>query len=113
MKYTEEDVLDIIKYLSKEKDPKFILKEWGENKANEPLDLKGYEYPLFVYSFPIEVDDEELAIVTLVELYNTGIDNKMDSIMPKYMGFENYKNSWDAFSHKTYLHCFLDIKKRN
>jgi ribosomal protein S7 len=70
MKYTELEVLDIIKS-STDKDPKEVFTTWVNRKANTPLDLTKYQYGHFVYTFPIKVEGKEVADVTLVSLYGS------------------------------------------
>jgi len=45
MYYTEEQVIDIIKSITK-KSPTAILKKWGTKDSNIPLDLSKYQYPM-------------------------------------------------------------------
>lgn len=113
MKYTEEEVLDIIRTLT-DKDPVEVFDSWVNNqKANKLLDLSKYNYPLFVYTFPIILqeglgDGREVGEITLVDLYS--LSNR-DELMLKYLGKEKYDKSWSEFSHDTYLHCYLTINK--
>lgn len=109
MKYTREQVLDILKLATK--DPQSILDKWSIKKDNEPLDLTKYHYPLFLYTFPIIVNDEEVATFTLSELTNTGVDGHRDMLMSKYLTTDIYKRSWFAYSHESYLHSYLYIHK--
>jgi hypothetical protein len=75
MKYTEEEVLDIIRTLT-DKDPVEVFDSWANNqKSNKLLDLSKYNYPLFVYTFPIILqeglgDGREVGEITLVDLYS-------------------------------------------
>jgi hypothetical protein len=109
MKYTQEQVLDILKLVTK--DPQSILDKWSNKKDNEYLDLTKYKYPLFLYSFPIIVNEEEVATLTLAKITNTGVDNQIDMLMSKYLTTETYNNSWFAYSHESYLHSYLTIHK--
>ena len=109
MKYTEDQVLDILKLVTDQ--PETILNKWSNQKDNEPLDLKKYSYPLFLYTFPIIVNDEEVATVTLAKLQNTGVDGQRDKLMSKYLTTNVYKNSWHDFSHETYKDAYFHISK--
>lgn len=109
MKYTQEQVLDILKLVTK--DPQSILDKWSNKKDNEPLELNKYKYPLFLYTFPIIVNDEEVATFTLAQITNTGVDGQRDMLMSKYLTTDVYNSSWLAFSHESYLHSYLTIKK--
>jgi hypothetical protein len=109
MKYTQEQVLDILKLVTK--DPQSILDKWSLKKDNEYLDLTKYHYPLFLYTFPIILNDEEVATLTLAQISNTGVDGQRDMLMSKYLTTETYNTSWFAYSHESYLHCYLKIKK--
>lgn len=110
MKYTESEVLDIIKYAT-DKDPEEVFKAWINRKANIPLDLSKYNYPVFVYTFPIELNDRrKVGEITLVDLYSFS-ESSRDDLMLRYFGKENYDKSWDAYSHDTYLHCYFTIHK--
>lgn len=106
MKYKEAEVLDILKSLTPNGEE--ILENWNINKSNTPLDLKEYEYPLFVYSFPLIVEGEKVATITLAQLY--GVNGKND-LMQKYFGHKDFIKSWESFSHDTYLSCYLTINK--
>jgi len=109
MKFTETEVLDIIKSVT-DKDPQEVFTNWVVNrKANMPLDLTKYKYPQFVYTFPIKVEGKEVGDITLVDLYHN-TDCK-DDLMLKYFGKEDYDKSWNCFSHDTYLYCYLTIHK--
>lgn len=106
MKYKEAEVLDILKSLTPNGEE--ILENWNINKSNTPLDLKEYEYPLFVYSFPLIVEGDKVATITLAQLY--GVNGKND-LMQKYFGHKDFVMSWKSFSHDTYLDCYLTIHK--
>ena len=108
MKYTYDEVLDIIKSTT-DTDPKEVLSQWIIKKANTPLDLTDYEYPLYVYTFPITIEGKDVGDITLVDLYHN-IGGR-DDLMLKYFGKEDYDISWDCFSHDTYLFCYLTIRK--
>ena len=108
MKYTELEVLDIIKSVT-DKSPHKIFNAWINKKANTLLDLSKYKYPSFVYTFPIKIDDKEVGDITLVDLYHN--TSGKDDLMLKYLGKEDYDRSWDCFSHDTYLFCYLTIRK--
>jgi hypothetical protein len=108
MKYTEEEVLDIIKCAT-DKDPQEVFTTWVNRKANTPLDLTKYQYGNFVYTFPIKVDGKDVGDVTLVDLYHN--TSGRDDLMLRYLGKEDYDASWCEFSHDTYLFCYLTIRK--
>lgn len=109
MKYTEDQVLDILKLVTDQ--PETILNKWSNGKDNEPLNLKKYSYPLFLFTFPIIVNDEEVGTVTLAKLHNTGVDDQTDKLMSKYLTTNVYKNSWPSFSHETYKDAYFHISK--
>ena len=107
-KYSRDQVIDILK-LTAEK-PEEILKKWEINRDNTKLDLSKYKYQ-FVFTFPIIVNNEKVAEVTLVELKYTGIDYLESFLMGKYFTTEIYENLYGAFSPETYLHMFLHAIK--
>jgi hypothetical protein len=109
MKYTEAEVIDIIKCVT-DKDPQEIFKAWANRKANKVLDLTKDSHAHFVYTFPIVVDGKEVADITLVSLYGNSQSLK-DDLMLRYLGKEDYDASWCAYSHDTYLDCYLTIRK--
>jgi hypothetical protein len=104
MKYTEKEILDILKLTCD--NPEQVLLDWNNNKANTPVEFGTHDH--FVYSFPMIVDEEEVATITLASLYS--VDGR-DNLMQKYFGHEDYKTSWDTFSHDTYKFCYLTIHK--
>mgnify|MGYP003557288722 FL=1 len=108
MKYTESEVLDIIKSVT-DKDPQEIFTTWANRKANTPLDLTKNKYDQFVYTFPITIEGKDVGDITLVDLYQD--TSGRDDLMLKYLGKEDYDISWDCFSHDTYLFCYLTIRK--
>jgi hypothetical protein len=108
MKYTEAEVLDIIKCAT-DKDPQEVFTTWVNRKANTLLDLTKHQYNHFVYTFPIKVEGKEVADITLVDLYHN--TSSRDDLMLKYLGKEDYDGSWCEFSHDTYLYCYLTIRK--
>ena len=110
MKFTEEEVLDIIQSAT-DKNPKEVLKAWVNGKADKPLDLSNYNYPLFVYTFPLILNGEEVANITLASLSGNNSSVRED-LMLKYFGREDYELSWWTFSHDTYLDCYLTIHKK-
>ena len=93
MKYTESEVLDIIKCVT-DKDPQEIFTNWVTKKANTPLDITKFEYPHFVYTFPIKVDGKEVADITLVDLSSHSHQSLRDDLMLRYLGKEVYDESW-------------------
>ena len=109
MEYKEHEVLDILKSVSD--NPEKILLDWNINKANTPIDLKEWNYPYFVYSFPIIINNEEVATITLVSLYGGDLNSKKPDLIQKYFGHQEYEKSWWSFSHDTYLDCYLTIHK--
>lgn len=109
MKYTKKQVLDILKIVSN--DPKSVFDQWVIKNDNVYLDLSKYKYPLFIYSFPIEIGGELVATITLSQITNTGIDSQRDMLMSKYLTTDSYNKSWFAYSHETYKDCYLTIHK--
>jgi hypothetical protein len=105
MKYTESEVLDIIKSAT-DKDPNEIFNVWINKKSNTKLTKS---YTNFVYTFPIVVEGKEVGDITLVYLYNDG--SMREDLMLKYFGKDAYDISWWSFSHDTYLDCYLTINK--
>ena len=108
MKYTKAEVLNIIGTCTSE-NAETLLLNWNNNKANTPLDLEKRNYPYFVYSFPLILNEEEVATITLVESYGCGYD--LDDFMQKYLGHKDYEVSWHSFSHQTYKDWFLTLNK--
>lgn len=109
MKYSEQQVLDILKLTTE--NPEQILEQWEESQDKIPLDLSKYDYPLFVFTFPIIVNNETVAEVTLIQLYGVGDENTEQMLMTKYFTPKIYKKTHQSFSHDTYLHMYLHIKK--
>jgi hypothetical protein len=109
MKYTEAEVLDIIKCAT-DKDPQEVFTTWVNRKANTLLDLTFHQYNHFVYTFPIKVEGKDVGDITLVDLYHNGIGR--DDLMLKYFGKEDFDKSWWTYSHDTYLDCYLTIHKK-
>jgi len=109
MKYTEAEVLDIIKCAT-DKDPQEVFTTWVNRKANTPLDLTFHQYNHFVYTFPIKVEGKDVGEITLVDLYHNG--SSRDDLMLKYFGKEDFDKSWWTYSHDTYLDCYLTIHKK-
>ena len=110
MKYTEAEVLDIIKCAT-DKDPQEVFTTWVNRKANRVLDLTKNSYGHFVYTFPIVVDGKEVADVTLVSLSSHTGQSLKNDLMLRYFGKDDYDASWWAYSHDTYLDCYLTIRK--
>ena len=108
MKYTEAEVLDIIKCVT-DKDPQEVFTTWVNRKANTPLDLTKYQHGHFVYTFPITVEGKDVGDITLVDLYHN--TSGKDDLMLKYLGKEDYDKSYCEYSHDTYLFCYLTIHK--
>ena len=109
MKYTESEVLDIIKSVT-DKDPQEVFTTWVNRKANTPLDLTKHQYGHFVYTFPITVEGKDVGDITLVDLYSHSPSSKED-LMLRYFGKEDYDKSYCEYSHDTYLFCYLTIHK--
>ena len=86
MKYTESEVLDIIKSVT-DKDPQEIFTTWANRKANTPLDLTKNKYDQFVYTFPITIEGKDVGDITLVDLYQD--TSGRDDLMLKYLGKED------------------------
>ena len=103
MKYTDSEVIDIIKSAT-DQDPQEVLNLWVDKKSNTPLEFGSNNH--YVYSFPLVIDNKEVAIITLTGLYNV---NGRDDLMLKYFGREDFDLSWNSFSHYTYLFCYLTI----
>ena len=111
MDYTEEQVIDIIKSITK-KSPTAILKKWGTKDSNIPLDLSKYQYPMFVYTFPILIEEKEIATFTLVRFAYTGYDNMRKDLMRKYLGHTTYELTYQSYpNHETYLEGYLTINQ--
>jgi len=104
MKYTEKEILDILKLTCD--NPKEVLLKWNNNKANTPVEFGAHNH--FVYSFPMIVDEEEVATITLASLH--GVDGR-DNLMQKYFGHEDHEKSWWSFSHDTYNFCYFTHHK--
>ncbi len=70
MKRTEIITIIVIRYILKSvsDNPEKILLDWNINKANTPIDLKKRSFPYFIYSFPIIINNEEVATITLTSL---------------------------------------------
>ena len=106
MKYTYSEVIDIIKSAT-DQDPQEILNLWIDKKSNTPLDLTKNSHNQYIYSFPVVIDNKEVALITLTEDFGHRSDR--DDLMLKYFGREDFDLSWDCFSHDTYLFCYLTI----
>jgi len=110
MKYTHQQVLDILSLVTDQ--PETILNKWNNNEDNKSLDLTKYSYPLNLYSFDVIVDGDNVATITLARITNSGIDGQRQSLMSKYLSTDTYLSSWWAYSHDTYLDCYLTIHKQ-
>ena len=107
MKYTEEQVIDIIKTITKES-PDDILKNWKDKESNTLLDLSHRKCSNFVYSFPVIVGGVEVGMATLVQFAYTGYDNYQVDFMRKYLGNDNYEVSEQSYvNNNTYLNCYF------
>lgn len=111
MTYKEYEVLDIIKSCTTE-DPNNILLNWNNKKANTPINLEEWNYPYFVYSFPVILKNKKIATITLVSCYGGNLNNEKLDLMQKYFGHEMFEKSWWTFSHHTYLDCYLTVHKK-
>ena len=109
MSYTEKEVLDIIKSCTN-KNPENVLNKWNENKANTPIDLKEWNYPYFIYSFPININGDLVGKITLVDDASMGSKTREDLIQ-KFLGSEDYNYTGSSFSHSTYHWCYVTIYK--
>jgi len=109
-KYKEYEVLDIIKLLT-DNDPEEILKKWNTKKADTLIDLEKWNYPYYVYTFPVILEKETIAEITLVSLYGGSLNSEKPDLMLKYLGEEKYNKSYWAFSHDSYLDCYLTVLK--
>lgn len=109
MKYTIEQVLNLLSEVTD--NPQGVLDNWSMKKSNIPLNLDDYKYPLFLYSFPVELEGEVVATITLAQISHTGIDGQRDELISKYLGSDTYNKSWWAYSHESYLDCYLTIHK--
>ena len=110
MKYTRSQVKEIIKKHSKKLDAEMMIDNWMNSKANKPLNLSKYSYPLACYTFPITIDNVIQGEITLVSLYGNATE-EIDMLMNKYLG-EDFETSWLAFSHDTYLYAYLSITNK-
>ncbi len=69
MKYTHNEVIDIIK-ITKEnsiQNPEEILNLWLDKKSNTKLEIgqnNSYKYGNYVYSFPMIIENKEVATIT-------------------------------------------------
>ena len=107
MKYTHLEVIDIIKTAT-DQNPEEVLNLWVDKKSNTKLDLSNYNHAHYIYSFPLVIDNKEVATITLTELYSV---SGRDDLMLKYFGREDFNLSWNSFSHDTHLFCYLTIHK--
>ena len=105
MKYNHSEVIDIIKSTT-DQNPEEVLNLWLDKKSNTPLEFGSNNH--YVYSFPLVIDNKEVATITLTGLYSI---NGRDDLMLKYFGREDFNLSWESFSHDTYLFCYLTIHK--
>ena len=64
MKYKEYEVLDILKLVSD--NPEQVLSSWNNRKANTPVKIGEHNH--WVYSFPIIVEDQEVATEAIKSL---------------------------------------------
>jgi len=106
-KYTEYEVLDIIKSCTEET-PKEVLMRWNKKKADTPLDLNEWNFPHFIYTFPVIINDEEVAKITLVEDFSR---SDIHNFILKYLGAEDFDKTVYNYSHSTYHWCYLTFNK--
>lgn len=107
MKYKKSEVIEIIKGLT-DKDAESILFDWNVRKSNKLLELLDYKYPVFVYSFPVEIDNKLVATITLANVYFISTSTQ-DDLMQKYFGHKLYSQTYVSFSHDTYLNCYFTV----
>lgn len=105
--YSEIEVFEIIKTITEE-DPLKIVQNYNTSKSNTPLDLSKQKYERFVYSFPVIIEDRNVALITLVDLFNF---NDRDYLMNKYFGNADFERSYCTLSYDTYLFCYLTINE--
>ena len=105
MKYKHSEVIDIIKTAT-DQNPQEVLNLWVDKKSNTALEFGSHNH--YVYSFPLVIDNKEVATITLTELYSV---SGRDDLMLKYFGREDFNLSWNSFSHDTHLFCYLTIHK--
>lgn len=104
MKYTEQEIIDILKLTCD--NPEKVLLKWNNDKSNTPVEFGAHNH--FVYSFPLIIDEEEVATITLVSLHGV---NERDNLMQKYFGHEDHEKTWWEFSHDTYNYCYFTHNK--
>ena len=107
MKYTKEEVLDILKLFTDT--PEEVLEKWEIIKANTPLDLEKDPCPCFVYTFPLVIEGKVVADITLLSLYGGNSQDIKPDLMLKYFGKEKWDLTFWCFSHDTYLDCYLTV----
>lgn len=105
MNYSEEDVLDILKSFSE--DPEKDLKSWNIDRSNIPIDLNKNKFENFVYSFPVIYEDKKIATITIIRDI-LDID-KMKKYIIKYLGYENYIQSYREYSYEHNSFCLFQI----
>lgn len=80
MKYTKQQVIEMINDFSKDLNGEKIVNDWMKKQSNIELDLSKYKYNVFCYTFPILIDNVIQAEVSLLRLYgvsdvkNKGVD---------------------------------------
>jgi hypothetical protein len=105
MNYSEEDVLDILKSFSE--DPEKDLRSWNIGRSNIPIDLNKNKFENFVYSFPVIYEDKKIATITIIKDV-LDID-KMKKYIIKYLGYENYIQSYCEYSYEHNSFCLFQI----
>lgn len=105
MGFNEAEVLEILSLITP--DPKIVLDEWYKRSDNEPLDLRKEPYSIPIYSFPIIVDGQEVAIATTVEMIYDGAQR--DRIMSKYLTTDVYLASSCGYSNDNSYNCYLNV----
>lgn len=110
MTYTEKEVISILKEVT-DIDPNEIIEKWNIEKSNTLLDLTEYDYPLFCYSFPLVINGEKVAKVSILDTHGTGTKYENQNLASKYLGYDGYIKSWSDFSHNSYKWCYLTIYK--
>ena len=109
MNYQESEVIEILKSLECADSDK-VLEEWKTRKFNVLLDSKNkYPYGAFsIYTFPVTIKEEHVADVTIID---GGHHFPMDELMSKYLGWREWDGSYVTYSHDSYKHYCLTVRK--
>jgi hypothetical protein len=101
MKYTEEEVIDIIRSYNSNLTAEESLEQWNIKKSN----TYDGNHICPVFEFPIIIDNNVIGKITLFNVYN--VNNANDLIM-KYLGYKDYISSWKSDSFKHFdITCYL------